>query len=164
MSLKIPSKNTDLLQHFIGDYIVKINRQIFKGDMDLEDFEQMADGPIEISLSSGTVLCFYALSEINSIAIQEGSMSDYGESYTFYDVTDNDFWRIRTGKIIKSISILKSKYASLENSSEFGIGLKLDNGLEVYFEYLDEEDFPDTVRITEKYLGPECLKQEISPC
>ena len=161
MTLKIPSNNCDNLRHIIGKFVTKVARQILKSDMDLNDFEQMADGPTEISLDDGSILCFYALPEVNSIAIQRECMSEYGESYIYCNVTENNFWKVRVKSKIKSVNILKSKYSSLENPSEFGVGLKLENGLEIYFEYLDEEDFPDTVRVTAEYLGPECLKQEI---
>ncbi|MCY7276701.1 MAG: hypothetical protein LH702_23940 [Phormidesmis sp. CAN_BIN44] len=163
MKLEIPSKNLDILKHLHGRSIIQVSRQILKSDMDLNDFEQMADGATEVKLDDDKVLHFYALPEINSIGIQEGSMSKCGDSYTFLDVTNNDFWKIRIGKTIAEVSILKSKYASTDNPSEFGIELKLESNVEVYFEYLDEEDFPDTIRLTGKYTGAECFKQDVLP-
>jgi hypothetical protein len=162
MATGIPSENIILLQHFLDRSIVKVSRQLLKSDMNLDDFEQMADGPTEIQLDDGTFFSLYALSEIGSIGIQGGKMKQYGDSYTFVDVTNNDFWRARVGKKIKSIEILQSKYASPDNPSEFGIKLGLESSTEVNFEYLDEEDYPDTIRVVAKYIGPDYLRKQIS--
>ena len=163
MTLKVPSKNLDILKHLHGRSIIQVSRQIFRSDMDLDDFEQMADGATEVKLDDDKVIHFYALTEASSIGIQEGQMKQYGDSYTFLEVNNNDFWKIRIGKTITEVSILKSKYASADNPSEFGIGLKLEGDVEVYFEYLNEEDFLDTIRLTGKYIGSECFKQDVLP-
>ena len=107
MNLGIPSHNLDLLQSLLGRNIIQINRQLLKTDIELNDFEQ------------------------------KGYMNKYGESYEYRNVTNNSFWKIRTGKTIKAISILKSKYASDDNPSEFAIKIQLENNLEIYFEYLN---------------------------
>ncbi len=152
MNLGIPSCNLDLLQSLSGRKIIQVNRQLFKDDFVRNDFEQTADGPIEIMLDDGNILNFYSLLEIESIGVKKGLMEKYGDSYEYRNLTKNSFWKPRIGRIIKKIFFLKSKYASDNNPSEFAIKIQLENNLEIYFEYLNEEDFLDTLRITEKYL------------
>ena len=157
----IPSENIDLLKRIQNKSIIQVTRQIYKSDMNIDDFHQMADGPTEFTLDNGDVFNLFAITEINSIGIQEGKMKTCSDSYCEIDVTNNDFWKERLKKKICSILIFKSKYASVNNPSEFSIVLQLECGKEIYFEYLNEGDFPDTARITPEYLGPECIKRKI---
>jgi len=139
-----------------------VRRQLYMSDAHLRDYEQNADGPTEVQFDDGSLLYFFAVTEINSIGVQDGKMPPYGESYELHDVSNNTFWRKRVGCPIQRIEILQSQYASLENPSEFAIEFSLTNGLRICFEYLDEEEFPDMVRVTEGYLGPLCSHIDVS--
>ncbi len=48
MQYKLPSKNIELLKSLIGQKIIKVSRQLFKNDMNCENYEQLADGSVEL--------------------------------------------------------------------------------------------------------------------
>lgn len=58
MNNSLPSQNLDCLRSLIGKKIVSVRRQIFKDDMDLPEFEQKGDGPVELVISDGSSLHF----------------------------------------------------------------------------------------------------------
>ena len=159
--IDIPSEKVSTLESLIDYGIVKVSRQILVDDTDRSDFEQMADGVTKIQMESGTTVHFYALTELNSVGVSPGPMRKYGDSYKLIDVSDNDFWVARLRKKIKSIKVLKSKYSSPSNPSEFAVMLVLEDGLKAYFEYLDDENFPDTARVVGEYTGPDCCIHDI---
>jgi hypothetical protein len=161
MELLIASNSIALLKSIIGKRILMVKRQVLRSDMDLENFEQLADGPIEIRLDNNKVICFEAITEINSVGVLNGEIRHYGESYIPIEVTNNLFWQNRINQEIIQIDILKSKYYSTENPSEFGIEFRLENGTQFCIEYLDEEDFPDTIRVIDYYQGAEYIRQAI---
>ena len=89
----IASQNLDILKPMIGAKITAVKRQLYKSDADLNDFQQNADGPIEIMLDDNRVVNFRALTKANSISLFEGKMPTYGESYVYMDVSHNLFWK-----------------------------------------------------------------------
>ena len=157
----IPSQNTKLFQSLINKRIISVKRHIFESDINLDNFEQMADGTTEIEFNSGKVICFFAITEMSSVGITDGVMERFGSSYIILEVSNNLFWEPRINQEIEAIDILQSKYASIGNPSEFGIEFKFQNGTYVCIEYLDEEDFPDTIRVLEKYGDSQCIRQTI---
>jgi hypothetical protein len=161
MELLIASSSIALLKSIIGKRIVSIRRQVLKSDMDLDNFEQMADGPTEIRLDNNKVICFAAVAEINSVGVLDGEIRRYGESYMPIEVTNNLFWNRRVNQEIIQVDILKSRYYSAENPSEFGIEFRLENNTQFCIEYLDEEDFPDTIRVLNKYQKANYIRQVI---
>ncbi len=142
-----------LFKGFVGAKIVGVRRQIFEGDMDREDFEQNADGPLEVTLNSGRTFVFFSNTESFSVEVQAGEMPMYGESYKVFDLTNTFFWSCRVNREIRNITAMKSKDANEQFALEFGLQIDLDNDLSFYVEYIDEADFPDMIRVTEKYLG-----------
>lgn len=161
MKPSIPSQNTKLLKSLINRKIINVKRHIFKSDMNLDNFEQMADGTTEIEFNSGKVICLFAITEMNSVGITDGLMEPFGSSYITLELSNNLFWESRVNQEIEAIDILQSKYASIDNPSEFGIEFKFQNVTYVCIEYLDEEDFPDTIRVLEKYDNRQCIRQTI---
>lgn len=161
MSSLLPSDNQEILRSIVGSKITSVKRQVFRDDMDLEDFEQRADGPVEFQLENERILHFVALTTENSVGVAEGKMPCYGESYTLLDVSNSAFWKWRIGQIVTRIEILKSKHFSSENPSEFGIDLRFGNGLRACIEFLDEEDFPDTLRIVSDIQGSGYLRKPV---
>lgn len=156
MEKQILSKNLSILESLLGRKIVQIKRQIFLGDLDLKNFEQSADGPIEFKLDDNRSINFFPITSVNSVGIEERCMKRYGESYQLKDVTGNSFWEKRRNIKIVSLKILKSKYASEENPEEFGLQFILENDENFLIEYLNDEEIPDTLRLAEEYLGPIC--------
>jgi hypothetical protein len=146
------------LPTMIGDKIIKAKRQILISDKNIPYYEQNADGPIEIRLKSGLMFHIISHTEGNSILIKEGQMPKYEKYFEEVNVSENSFWKVRLNKTIKNIFILKSLYAEHDNPSEFGIELLFDDSNSLIIEYLDEEDWPDMMRITGRYEGPSCKK------
>lgn len=145
----------------LGSSIISVKRQVFESDMDLDDFEQSADGPIQIELVNGEVLSFVADTKLNSIGVVKGNMPEYGESYLFMDLTSSDFWRQRVGVYICSVFILKSIFYSKENPEEFGILIVFKNGLSACIEFVSEGDFSDTIRVVKECPNINFEKEKI---
>lgn len=161
MKPTIPSQNIEFLKSLLSKSIISVKRQIFESDMDLNNYEQIADGATELKFNNDKFICFFAITEINSIGINENLMQPSGSSYIILNLSNNLFWQQRINQEIEAIDILQSNYASADNPSEFGVELKFKNGNYVCIEYINEEDFPDTIRILEKYEGPQCIRRTI---
>lgn len=161
MNTSILSQNTELIKSFSGSKITQVKRQVFKGDMDLKDFEQMADGPIEIKLDDDRVIYFSAITEIDSIGINCCHMKKYGENYLTRDVSNNQFWKNRIGRAIKSVILLQSKYAYKTNLIEYGIEFALDGKLFFVIEYVNKEGMPDTLRVVENHSDTACVRIKV---
>jgi hypothetical protein len=83
-------------------------------------------------------------------------MKQYGYSYIYKNLTDNSFWKLRVNKTIKKIILIKSIYGSEENPLEFAVELEFENDTKVCIEYINEGDFPDTLRVIEKNEETRC--------
>lgn len=149
----LPSQNIELLRSFLGKKIVSVKRQLFKDDMYLEEYEQNADGPIELSFNDGTVAHFVAKIETYSVGVLAGGMPRYGSSYAQFDVSNNIFWRDRVDQQIRQVAILRASDWSEDYPSEFGIDILFENGSTVLIECLDEQECPDMIKVAEKYTG-----------
>ncbi len=161
MKPTIPSQNTELLKSLLNKSIISIKRQIFESDMDLNNYEQVADGTTEFTFNNGTVVCFFAMTEINSVGVNDNLMQSYGNSCILLNLSNSLFWQRRINQEIETIEILQSTYASTDNPSEFGVELKFKNGTYVCIEYLNEGDSLDTIRILEKYEGSQYIRRAI---
>ena len=159
MSNSLPSRNLSLLKKLLGNKIVSVKRQLFQGDTDLVDYEQNADGPVELVVSDGSVVHFVADSETFSVGVVPGKMPRYGDSYNYKDLSDNFFWHNRVGQEIKQLVIFKSPDYSTDYPSEFGIEILFANKKKVLIEYRDEEDYPDMIRVAGRYSGQSCVNQ-----
>lgn len=157
----LPSKNITLLKLLTSKKITNVERQIYIGDNDLSDFEQNADGPIQLTLDGGMIVYFFAITELNSIGLSANLMPTYGDSYKTIDVTRNYFWRSRINKSILEIHILQSIYASKNNPSEFGVEFIFSDRSKVCFEYLDEEEHLDMIRVIDAYMG-KCNRRKVT--
>lgn len=161
MSKNLPTHNITLLKALLGKRLIKVKRQLFKDDMDLTDYEESADGPIELTTENGEIIHFCADTETFSVGVKAGEMPCYGESYVLSDISSNSFWKDRVEKEIVGIKLLKSIDASKDYPCEFGIELSFANGKTVLFEYKDEEDYPDMLRIVDSYIGQPCISQQL---
>ncbi len=161
MKPTIHSQNTELFKSLISKRIISVRRQVFDSDMDLDNYERMADGPTEFKFDNDKIVCFFAITETNSVGITDDVMQRYGSSYITLNLSSNLFWQQRINQEVEAISILQSRYASTDNPSEFGVEFKLKNGTCLCIEYLDEENFPDTIRVLEEYKGPQCIRRII---
>ena len=161
MNSALPLQNIELLNSFLGKKISVVKRQLFKDDMDLDEYEQNADGPVELTFDDKTVVHFVAETETLSIGVIGGCMPRYGANYALTTISNNSFWCDRTEQKIVRIVVLKSCHWSEDYPSEFGIEIWFENGKKVLIEYLNEEDFPDMIKVAEQYEGQPCLSQII---
>ena len=83
-------------------------------------------------------------------------MNQYGDSYIFKNLTDNLFWKQRIGEAITRITIFRSIYASEDNPLEFAVEFEFKNDTKACIEYLNEGNFPDTLRIIEQNEETRC--------
>ena len=162
MNCSIPSRNPELLKKLLGKKIVSVKRQLFEGDMDLFDFEQSADGPIELTINDVSKIHFFAKTEAASVGVASGGMNHYGDSYEQRDVSNNTFWAERLGQEIKQILLLKTTDSSEECPGEFGVELFFSSGVGVLIEYRDEENYPDMIRVSESYSGQPCIVWKVT--
>jgi len=153
MSNSLPSNQLDLLRSILGASIFSVMRQIFKSDFDLQDYQKNADGPIELKFDTVDSIYFDANAEGFSVGVNAGGMPRYGESYVLSNVGRNSFWSDKINQKICNISYLKSSDFTEDYPCEFGIRMHFENGSSVVFEYVDEMEFPDTLRIVEKHDG-----------
>ncbi len=159
MTSTLPSKNMEILKSLLGKKIVSVKRQFFKEDMDLDEYQQNADGPIEFRFDDNTVVHFFAETEIFSVGIIAKVMSHYGNSYEQIDVSNNSFWSSRINQMISKVTLLKASDWSEDYPSEFGVEILFNNGKKVLIEYLDEEEYPDMIKLSDHYSGQHCITQ-----
>jgi len=153
----LPSQNLSLLKILLGKKITSVKRQLFKNDMDLSDFEQNADGPVEFIVDDNSAIHFVAETERFSIGIVSGEMLRYGDSYVLTDVSNNSFWDDRIGQKITRLTLLKASDWSEDYPSEFGIIISFNNGKNVLIEYIDDEEHPDMIKVASNYTGRPCI-------
>ena len=152
----LPSNNVNFLTSLIGLKIIQVNRQLFKNDMNQENYEQLADGPIEFIFNNNKVISFYSCIEVESVSISNTMMNQYGDSYIYKNLTNNSFWKQRVNRTISKIIIVKSVYGSKENPLEFAVEFKFENDTKACIEYINDADFPDTLRVIEKNEETKC--------
>ena len=157
----LPSKNLNLLRNLLKKTIVSVKRQLFKGDMDLTDYEQNADGPVEFIISDSSAIHFVADTERFSIGVVSGEMPVYGDSYKLADTSNNSFWNERIGQEIKKLTLFKSFDHSEDYPSEFGVEISFVNRKKVLIEYKDEDDYPDMIKVVDNYTGQPCVTQPV---
>ncbi|ELS01074.1 hypothetical protein Xen7305DRAFT_00007750 [Xenococcus sp. PCC 7305] len=155
----LPSTNIDLLKSLIGKKIVKVRRQIIKNEMRLENFEQEADGPVELTFDDDKVISFIDWTEPISVGVADGEMTIYGGGYFLMELTNNSFWQQRIGQKIVQVTILKILTPSPNFPGEFGIEIEFENNKKVSIEYIDDSECPDIIKVLEKYDELPCNKQ-----
>ena len=148
---RIPSANWRLLKSLVGKSIIRVKRQIFKSDLNLRNYEQMADGYTELLFNDGQTINIFALTKILNVGITKCQVIANNDSYVIKDVTSNSFWQQRINREIIRIVISKSIYASEIYNSEFGLQIEFQNNTQLIFEYLSEENCLDTIRIISNY-------------
>lgn len=153
MKNTLPSQNLELLKSFLGKKIATVKRQLFKGDMDFDEYEQSADGPVEFRFHDNTLVHFIAETELFSIGVIAGNMPRYGDSYVLHDVSDNPFWQDRVNQEICQVVVMKASGWSDDYPSEFGVEFLFKNGKQVQIEYLDEENYPDMIKVSGRYTN-----------
>ena len=155
MQYTIPSHNLDLFQSLIGQKITNVSRRLLESDLDLENYEQMGDGPTELVFSNGQIVAFYSWVRILSIGITQERIERQGMASVYKDITNNSFWKERIGQTISKIVIAKSIYATEKNAMEFAIEFEFENNMKVCIEHTDN---PDSLIVTEENKETKCTK------
>lgn len=162
MYKELLSKNIHFLKSLIGKKIVLVRRQLFEDDLNLDDYEQSADGPIELTFNDKMVVHFEALTEPLSVGIVVGEMPKYGESYKPFDLTNNKFWKDKIDQSIIRLTLLKSLEWTKTYPCEFGIEIIFENGEKIFITYISEDEHQfDAIRVTDHYSKKSCIAQTI---
>lgn len=157
-----PSRNVTILRSMLGRTIIAVKRYLFEGDMYRENYQQSADGAVEISLDNGCSVHFVAEPETFSVGVMTGPMPRYGESYVLADVTDNSFWHSRVGQKIDWIRIHKAPSGTEECPEEFGLCFFLSNQESICIEYFDEQDYFDSIRVVAKHAERASVVEDLT--
>lgn len=148
--MSIPSENTELLQAALGKRLLGVRRQLFVDDKFLQNYEQEADGPVELTLSDGLILHFVDESALMSVGVASGKMPKYGESYEQLDVSKNVYWSERIDKIITGIDVFASDSREPMYPCEF-VAIYFENNLYTKIVYLDEDEYQfDAIKISDR--------------
>jgi hypothetical protein len=142
-----PTAQTGLLRELLGRRLSRVIRWLYAEDSDRPDFEQDADGPSSLVFDSDFVLHVEADPERQGIKLSAETLPEYGIGYRWTDVSGNSFWKPRVGMQVVQFTILRSKFATAEYPMEFGLELQFENGLTACVEYVDTEEWPDTLRV-----------------
>jgi len=156
------SSNINLLKSLIGKKIVRVRRQIIKNEMNLDNFEQEADGPVELSFDNNKVISFVDWTEPSSVGVADAEMTIYGGGYLLIELTNNSFWKPRIEQKIVQVIILEDLGASADYPGEFGIEIKFENNEQVCIEYADDAVYSDILRVSEKFERRQCKKRVIN--
>ncbi len=157
----IPSQKLKLLKSLIGRKIVFVSRYILKSDFYLDDFQQNADGSVEIKLDTGTVIHFRAFTTGASVAVFEGKAPLYGDSYVYMNVSHNSFWSSRIGQKIASINILQVESFDKYYPAECVLEIIFENKTTACMEYIDNEDFFDALRVTSEFDESNLIRHQV---
>ncbi|ELS01075.1 hypothetical protein Xen7305DRAFT_00007760 [Xenococcus sp. PCC 7305] len=157
----LPSTNIDLLKSLIGKKIVKVRRQIIKNEMNLDNFEQEADGPVELTFDDHKVISFIDWADPSSVGVADREMTIYGGEYLLMELTNNSFWQQRIEQKIVQVIILNDLGTSVDYPGEFGIEIEFENNKQVCIEYADDAVYSDVLRVSEKFERRQCKKQVI---
>lgn len=145
-------KNFELLADLKARKIYKVRRQLFLDDAQLNNYEQVADGPIEFSLSGGLVVHFVANTERMSLGIVKGEMPIYGDSYDLRDITCNQYWAHRANTEIGAISLNYIPGERVVDDIYFGIELEFVNNKKTFIQYKSDDEFLDAIFIDENFI------------
>ena len=146
----IPTDYAAHLKGILGNRLLSVVRWLYQEDRDRQDFDESADGPTSLFFESGLVLHVEPAPELESLKLSGGDTRDYSGSYHRTDVSKNSFWSQRIGQRVSQIEVFRSKYSSPTFPAEFGLQLTFENDLTVALEYINDEDWPDTLRIRAK--------------
>lgn len=139
-----------LLVPLRGRRIAIVRRQVLLSDYDelphrIRDEE--SDGPTELVFDNDTAIHFVPDTEQMSVKVGAGRMPTWGSHFSPIEPTANSFWAQRVGSPVAAVHALISKYATVDNRSEFAVELQLEGGLRVVVEYVNDEEHPDTLRL-----------------
>lgn len=153
MNSWLPTQRTDLLRAILGRRLSRVIRWLYEEDIDRLDFEQDADGPTSLIFDPQFVLHVQADQERQGVKLSTVESIEYGSGYRLTDVSENRFWKPRVGNRVARIAVLKSKHATSDYPMEFGLELGFEIGLNFCLEYVDSEEWPDTLRVRHSVEG-----------
>lgn len=158
---KLPSECDDLLSTYFGSTLVKVERNLYLDDAELDDYEQQSDGEICLHFKNLEPISFISNIEYENVLVNNVSLSESDELYEYRDITNNKFWKKFIGYKIKKITILKSKYSTDNKSGEFGVVFYFENGGKFVIAFDHNDLYFDTLHIINDYDG-EYIELEIN--
>jgi hypothetical protein len=136
----------NFFKNIVGKKIVQIDRQIFKDDMDFENFELEADGVVQLILDSDEFISFYQNTEELSLGIEISPMRKMGESYKYIMLDRDSFW---INKKIVNVKILSGNDSS-DYREEPCCQIKFEDNTSLFIEYCVDDD---RLRLGDRPLG-----------
>lgn len=159
MHSTVPSQNIELLKSLLGKRIITVKRQLYRYDIYNEDYQQIANGPVEFTFDDNTVIHFITKPSIDSVGIVSGVMPRFGDKFREADVTDSAFWAERITQKIMQVAFLKEFSSSTGHPNEFGVEFSFNNGKTVVIELLEEETYPNMTKVGEQSRRGPCITQ-----
>lgn len=157
----LPSECKHVLRQWIGSTIKRVRRQLLRSDYEslpAATRDELSDGSIELHSNDGACLHFLPDATRMSILLGVGHAPGFGESYFAKDVTASVFWRVRVDRPIVQFTILKSRYQTIAQPSEFGLEVQLQGSLGFVIEWESGDEFSDTLRVVEPREPAECIR------
>lgn len=124
--------------------IRRIQRQLFRSDLDGTEDLDWVDGPLQIRCDE-IVFCMVAHTESETVLMKFGEMPTYGESYETVDLSETTPWSSLVGREIESIQ-----------PSPHGFNIFIaDKAVSVFYYSADDVSDSVLVRISakKKFLG-----------
>ncbi|MBF0366698.1 MAG: hypothetical protein HQK50_14085 [Oligoflexia bacterium] len=157
MNKNILSCNQKSLKKIIGKKIIKVERQIFKDDDDLDDYEQNADGYIQFTFDDNFIIYFFPLTELESIGVKEIEMPKLGDSYQWINPSCNEFWSNKTNVVITAIDVIISRFRTCSQPMEHALTFHLKNSQQFSIEFMSDDNCLDTLRVVGKITTEESI-------
>lgn len=134
-----PYMDTRVLEGILGKRLISARRQLYKDDFFMENYEQEADGPVELAFSDGGCVHFVIRDSWMSVGAVDGPMPKYGEGYQFSDVSNNAYWNKRVRSVVARVDVFSSKIRSRHFPCE-SVKITFDNMLHTNIVYNDMEN------------------------
>ena len=89
-------------------------------------------------------------------------MPQYGDNHIYKDLTNNSFWKQRVNQKVVKVLILKAVNTTEKNPIEYGVEFEFENNTRACIEFIDEVEYPDTLRVIGQNEVTECIKTVFS--
>jgi len=147
-----PTEIPDILQSFLGCKIVEVRRFLFKDEynrLPSDSKDESSDGLTVFKLESGQYFFVVPVTENAGIKIGLGNVTNQSDLSFEKDVTENLFWKERLG-VLKKIEVLSEP----QNNNEFALQLVFENHKKAVIQYIDNDNFFDSLIVSENCLLP----------
>lgn len=147
-----PNEIPEILQSFLGRKIVEVRRFLFKDEynrLPSDSKDESSDGLTVFKLESRQYFFVVPVTENAGIKIGLGNVTNQSDLSFEKDVTENLFWKERLG-VLKKIEVLTEP----QNNNEFALQLVFENHKKAVIQYIDNDNFFDSLIVSENCLLP----------